>query len=392
MIGHRTLRWDRFYNALGNTMAASSRVTAKHLLAWDHNQALDLSLLLRSLWHLDCKLAHDRIFGIYPVLIRAGLDLPKPDYGRPVSHVFQEVVVAFVHVTESLAPLWMTLPAASTEGLPSWVPNWLTYCPEIRHREGFLDAVETSGTFERHGCRGNATPLSRAQVAHFDIARGTLKLKGKHLSKIKQRLSCLPQDPRYGDGLAQDEEFVDICRQWCRSVHCSMGESVMGAVEWLINCVALLTYCKPSELEGWFHWMLHADVEQAALIAASKATRPGYFQHLYGARPPRARLSPSSTISEITEYLEISCIDTQRYVTQGVHYAFITLESGHFGRAHYSCQEGDSVYLLAGCEMPLILRPHGDAFRVVAPAHVLGAMEGELWSDDESALETITLV
>ena len=49
-------------------------------------------------------------------LFPAVLNLPKPDTGWSVSHVFREVVTSFFHVTESLAPLWMALRAEPTRG------------------------------------------------------------------------------------------------------------------------------------------------------------------------------------------------------------------------------------------------------------------------------------
>ncbi|KAK8054590.1 heterokaryon incompatibility protein-domain-containing protein [Apiospora phragmitis] len=85
----------------------------------------------------------------------------------------------------------------------------------------------------------------------------------------------------------------------------------------------------------------------------------------------------------------------QTHANAGVNYAFIHLDSGHVGRAHHTCREGDKVYLLAGADMPVVLRRGGKegTFRVVAPAFIVGAMDGELWPDKlDAALEPITLV
>ena len=90
----------------------------------------------------------------------------------------------------------------------------------------------------------------------------------------------------------------------------------------------------------------------------------------------------------------------QQHVDVGARYAFAALADGRIGRAHHTCRRGDDVVLLAGCHMPLVLRAIGGGddesdkavFRVVAPAYVAGLMQGELWSDDGTALKTITLV
>ncbi|KAK8012945.1 hypothetical protein PG991_010320 [Apiospora marii] len=75
-------------------------------------------------------------------------------------------------------------------------------------------------------------------------------------------------------------------------------------------------------------------------------------------------------------------------------YAFITLDNGLYARAHHTCHEGDEAWLLAGSDVPVILRRQeaNNEFRVVAPAYVHGIMRGEMWPEDTSTLETITLV
>ena len=90
--------------------------------------------------------------------------------------------------------------------------------------------------------------------------------------------------------------------------------------------------------------------------------------------------------------------DVQRYANIYMEYAFISFDSSdpglfYVGRAHYTCQKGDEVYLLAGCDQPMILRKQGEhGYRVIAPAFILGSWDPKLWPQDESELETITLV
>ncbi|KAK8131376.1 hypothetical protein PG984_007814 [Apiospora sp. TS-2023a] len=86
----------------------------------------------------------------------------------------------------------------------------------------------------------------------------------------------------------------------------------------------------------------------------------------------------------------------QVYANIGVDYAFIHLDSGYTGRAHLTCLEGDEVWLLAGADIPVVLRRQTEKglFRVVAPAFIIGAMAGELWPDEgkDEELEDIILV
>lgn len=99
-------------------------------------------------------------------------------------------------------------------------------------------------------------------------------------------------------------------------------------------------------------------------------------------------------VSRSPAVLELNFKGMQRHVNLFANYAFLTLDTGIWARAHLNYQVGDGLWLLAGSNVPVVLRGQGgDAqFRVVGPAFVEGAMYGRMWTDDEHILETITLV
>lgn len=65
---------------------------------------------------------------------------------------------------------------------------------------------------------------------------------------------------------------------------------------------------------------------------------------------------------------------------------------GRLGLASMYIQIGDSVVLLEGCNLPMIVRPEGTKWRLIAPAWIPadGVMEGKLWKNDE--LQAFTFV
>jgi hypothetical protein len=71
---------------------------------------------------------------------------------------------------------------------------------------------------------------------------------------------------------------------------------------------------------------------------------------------------------------------------------FFMTKTGWMGTADGTIQTNDMVVLIAGLEMPFILRPVEDYFRVVGLAHVLGMMDGEQWPKNLSELDLITLI
>jgi hypothetical protein len=50
------------------------------------------------------------------------------------------------------------------------------------------------------------------------------------------------------------------------------------------------------------------------------------------------------------------------------------------------------VALIAGVDMPMILRSDGDSYRSMGPAYIDGMMYGETWAKDEGDLIDIVLI
>lgn len=50
------------------------------------------------------------------------------------------------------------------------------------------------------------------------------------------------------------------------------------------------------------------------------------------------------------------------------------------GPRHYT--PGDRIALIAGEELPFIVREAGDKYNLIGPAYIHGVMRGERWDDD----------
>ncbi|KAK7964323.1 hypothetical protein PG988_011297 [Apiospora saccharicola] len=86
------------------------------------------------------------------------------------------------------------------------------------------------------------------------------------------------------------------------------------------------------------------------------------------------------------------CITQMSANNMLANWAFLITGKSYLGRAFRTCQEGDQLWLLAGSANPVILRQSGSEYRYITPAYFYGIMEGELWPEDETELETLTLV
>ncbi|KAH6644895.1 hypothetical protein C7974DRAFT_30070 [Boeremia exigua] len=56
-------------------------------------------------------------------------------------------------------------------------------------------------------------------------------------------------------------------------------------------------------------------------------------------------------------------------------------QHGRLGIASPEVKIGDSIILLRGCNLPMVARPDGEKWRLIAPSHIPqdGIMEGDLW-------------
>ena len=64
--------------------------------------------------------------------------------------------------------------------------------------------------------------------------------------------------------------------------------------------------------------------------------------------------------------------------------SFFTTDSGHIGLGPAAAKVGDHVGLLAGSQVPFILRSTGQKFQVVGEAYVHGIMDGKYWEKLEN--------
>ncbi|CAN9229777.1 unnamed protein product [Alternaria alternata] len=75
---------------------------------------------------------------------------------------------------------------------------------------------------------------------------------------------------------------------------------------------------------------------------------------------------------------------------------FFSTAKNYFGTAPdplpVSMMEGDKIAIISGLEMPLLLRPVGDKYRLITHVYVHGIMYGEMWSAIEHCLDEIILL
>ncbi|KAK8064132.1 hypothetical protein PG996_008784 [Apiospora saccharicola] len=363
--------------------------------------------MMRTFASLRCSRDHDRVFGLHAILQAWGYNLLPPDYQRPVSEVLQEFTMAYISLNRSLLPLTIALPPEPSTGLPSWISYWST-SDDVPIDDTFPDSIgrDDTGTFyalkriyifnegkELEVCQARNV---RGNIASRDCSQGSLQVRGKRVGEIR---SCIWKG-------SSDAEFLEACSQWCRSLNVpsinkfitlspdSQHQRIRFSYPSPINYFAVSALGKRfnADVEKQFLWYFHQlrypnkDEARAALEHASPVHTSGTVQ-VESLNYRRLVQSPDRRDNPVSFW----CWSLNgSYCT---HYAFMTLDTGLHARAHHTCQVGDEAWLLAGSDVPVMLRrQEGGQFRVVAPAYIHGIMLGEMWPEDMSTLETITLV
>ncbi|KAK8011020.1 hypothetical protein PG990_009985 [Apiospora arundinis] len=375
--------------------------------------------LLRCLPYFQCMRGVDKVYGMYTIARNWGYNLSAPSYDRPVEEVFQEFVKAFIQIHGDLMPLTTTLPANTSTGLPSWLPDWLTVRPTVLDED-----VDVSGVFTPLKAPDWCASAWSAADASWDLERRGLTLRGKHIGSVVSKICGSPKgqydDPESGEF----DDFVQACQQWIQTLDLSTLDRFVpsnpdlfddqpswSALEqhilllpWgparpqrigeIFRSVLETSMFMPTRHGGfvdWVHMTLYPDPDRALAVLGKIPVGPAK-----GKGGNRKRRVPKyhQGVSRSPEDMQANFAKMQRHVNQFANYAFVTLDNGMWTRAHLSCQIGDEVWLLAGSDVPVMLRQQegNNRFRIVAPAFVYGIMQGEMWPKDESTLKTITLV
>ncbi|KAJ8132959.1 hypothetical protein O1611_g671 [Lasiodiplodia mahajangana] len=354
---------------------------------------------------LDSMVPHDKIFALYGIFTRYGLNLPRPDYSKPVSEIFEAATVGILQQTNSLGILTLcTREACVTEGLPSWVPDWAIKSSPNQ------DTIKDKFLVDREYAATRCTGV----VSSKAIGGGKLVVRGIIVGRISF-LSVSPTIASDGEHLSKAPYggFSKACQAWCQrvalsSTYCTgcptleavkrtllltpdrhkdipvLKESRKDAFESFSECFDLMLYpnCR-----------IHDPEVVKARLVEHMASCMNVASEIDGAAEPiindlgTVLISYMLYVGERKEPLNpVLCI-------RWANYALMILDTGHIARGARVCKEGDVVALLAGYEVPVALRSDGNGhYKFVAPLYVDGIMHGEAWPENESTLEEITLV
>ncbi|KAI0907340.1 heterokaryon incompatibility protein-domain-containing protein [Ustulina deusta] len=369
-----------------------------------HQGATTLARLLWSphiVWSLirdlESTVPQDKIFGVYAIFIRLGLNLPRPDYSKTAAEIFEATTREIIQQTDSLSILSLCPREASvTEGLPSWVPDWVIKSPGNMNQDGHEFLLGRKYTAAR----------STGVISSRDPSVGRLYLRGVILGKVDfvsvsstiGSTEAHRQGPTFG-------AFSQACQRWCHHVAtlpayyctgCPTSEAakrtlIMNRAEEVPDSMQEGRKFEFRSFSECFDLMLYPHCQ----IYDPEVIKEDVVRQVF----PLFGISDGKTGGDVVDlgvllisYLIFLGTRTENaplqllipeLLTEWANYALMVLDTGHFARGLYICKEGDVVALLAGCDFPVALRPDGNGnYAFVAPLYVDGIMHGEAWPED----------
>ncbi|TGO76834.1 hypothetical protein BELL_0134g00060 [Botrytis elliptica] len=337
-----------------------------------------------------CSDPRDRIYGLLG--LAEDRDVVSPDYTKPIRWVLQDAVQSLIEKGKSLNIICMLPKFHKMDGLPSWVPDFTASSPP-RNFMSFLS--KDPNTFHVFMASGKM-PFSGVQVK-----AGVLSAKGIILDVVdgmgsatfvtRSTRPSLPSHENLQQSTtnnsrypSKNDLFHAIWRTLVssRTTHDTKATSASGAVYLTFKSVTI-----PKEnwlLEDVWKWK---ELEEIRLFYANNAmlkvagkSLSDWINLALPVFEPNLDASVKGVKNEI-RYLPYHVKSTLR------NQRFLVTASGYIGYVPNETKRGDTICILYGMDVPVVLRKNQDkTFEVIGPCYVHGVMEGELMNDMQNGV------
>jgi len=307
----------------------------------------------------------DKLYGLMGMIPDYVADHIEPDYAKPIDQVFCDFARALITGFESFNFV-LTGIADTDLKIPSWAPDltdpwdpylWGTNCRASRDRKPTFriehDGLELIASgFQVDSVDGMA-PYLGWQHSSLDVWKPA----------VQPTSTAMPEDAK-----------TAIVRTLHRDAtwDCTTGTTVLD-IPWIDTFDPSNPRIQTLKARGWDPVLRHANLSDLTQL----------YRRLDENFKPWGREFRSFFCDE-DDSVPV-CSDLGSFIKSldkhaGVVYPIITTAAGRFGTAIRPVQTGDRIFIILGCDAPVILRPKGEgdeAFEVVSQCYVEGLMLGE---------------
>lgn len=282
----------------------------------------------------------DKVFALLGMLSDS-LDVGLvADYNKTTRTVYLELAIALLHM-HGIALLTCAQTGSSIEDLPSWVPDWSLPPENMAEREGIAGPDATPW---RQFRTGRTQKFADFEVLHKDTSRPTLKVNGFLIDTVSSVVELLDTSTC---------PWKDIQETYVR------------------------LYSKVLQLPA-FTWASTTDTNDVVLFRTFTHTHSlpfnaiiDDFRVLLGKQPVRE------------SYKEADAEKLKKKVRVNIHNQAVCLTTHNvLGLLPRQTQVSDTICVLPGCPMPLVMRHSGSHWTLIGPCYVDALMHN--WGSVES--------
>jgi hypothetical protein len=141
LCGSKSVSWEKFSTALerlesfpifqGISLYVASHSiprkyfqTGRRIFKREDSQKLCVSKILTYTRGKNATDLRDKVYALYGMLERLGVNPPEPDYSKPAADIYRDITIAAIVHDSSLEVLKQVEGHKSISDLPSWVPDW----------------------------------------------------------------------------------------------------------------------------------------------------------------------------------------------------------------------------------------------------------------------------
>jgi hypothetical protein len=344
----------------------------------------------------------DKVFALLSLVYDSALYIPVPNYKQSLRDISVSMTLSAWSTTSSLDIIPLLAPHCDRSDIPTWSPNW--FALENASLSTAIDYLMARSPFYLMDLAHPRIPEENSQYPRYQTTLGTeieffvsgntLRLRGLWLGDIQAVL-------RFKSG--EYEHVASVSRLAGVSFEKASAPNPYGTERGLLNAISLSlssTQRDNAILESvhqrhyMFPWIFDEDFEKCFArdfdtdlrFDIRKVCRPklkvwidaakgfpiqGRSMSEWSARYNRPGRFRNWSDNEVHRL----CIHLDQILQRR---NFMTTDIGYVGWAHDQAEHGDSIYLLPGCSIPVILRARDrGGFTVVGDAWVQGVMEGE---------------
>jgi len=346
--------------------------------------------VLEALRERRATVAHDKVFSLYGVMKRMGIQPPTPDYSESVGDVYHRVLLTLIQWNPSLSVLLLdTGLGTQLAGVPSWVPDWTTAA-----ERSWIPRTYIYGSITDNRPFGRTLIPTPTPMAVLSPCKRRLTLRGAVVGKVTEVFGAF-EKINIGDSDLQNFgvdntplwHAMYVISQWLMWVRVAAPlletyETMPAAVAAVLSGGTELLHLKDGAGNGAYR-----DAFNLWYQAMLKSQKLAYLQtQEEGGGLASNSLSYSAldvlyTLDTFTKFLRRELLSQQKALRfafdcvnqlAGKRGLFYSVQ-GHIGTGPVNAVKGDNIVVLHGPTMAMITRTEAEGRHVVVgPAYVPG--------------------